>query len=55
MDIGDTGVTYLTLPTNLQTDGNNALGYAVDRQLKKLMDAAGRIPMEDIMIIWQHQ
>lgn len=43
MDIGDTGVTYLTLPPNLQTDGDNALGYAVDRQLKKLMDAAGNI------------
>lgn len=43
MDIGDTGVTYLALPPNFHTEENNALCYATDRQLKKLMEAAGNI------------
>ncbi|MDE7052204.1 MAG: phage tail protein [Lachnospiraceae bacterium] len=43
MDIGDNGVTYLALPPNFHTEENNALCYAADRQLKKLMEAAGNI------------
>ncbi len=43
MNLGDNGVTYMSLPPNFQTEENNALGYAVDRQLKKLMEAAGSI------------
>lgn len=43
MDIGDTGVTYLALPPNFHTEENNALCYATDRQLKKLMEAASNI------------
>ncbi len=43
MDIGDSGVTYLSLPPNFQTEENNALGYTVDRQLKKFMDVSGDI------------
>ena len=38
MDIGDNGVTYLALPPNFHTEENNALCYAADRQLKKLME-----------------
>lgn len=43
MNLGDNGVTYMSLPPNFQTEENDALGYAVDRQLKKLMEAAGSI------------
>lgn len=36
MKIGDTDVTYLSLPPNFQTLENRAMGYAVDKQMKKL-------------------
>ncbi len=37
MKLGDAGATYLSFPPNFQTDENKAMGYAVDRQMKKLM------------------
>lgn len=37
MKLGDNGATYLSLPPNFQTIENKAMGYAVDRQMKKLM------------------
>lgn len=37
MKLGDSGVTYLSLPPNFQTVENRAMGYAVDKQMRKLM------------------
>ena len=37
MRLGDERVTFLSLPPNFQTTENKALGYAVDQQMKKLM------------------
>ena len=45
MELGDKDVTYMSLPPNFQTEENHALGYAFDRQIKKLMEAAKNIPV----------
>ncbi len=45
MELGDKDVTYMSLPPNFQTEENHALGYAFDRQVKKLMEAAKNIPV----------
>lgn len=45
MELGDKDVTYMSLPPNFQTEENRALGYAFDRQVKKLMEAAKNIPV----------
>lgn len=38
MKLGEEGATYYSLPPNLQNAENYAMGYAVDRQMKKLME-----------------
>lgn len=43
MKLGEPGVTYLSFPPNFQTAENKAMGYAVDRQMKKLLAAARKI------------
>ena len=45
MELGDKDVTYMSLPPNFQTEENHALGYAFDRQVKKIMEAAKNIPV----------
>lgn len=41
--LGDEDALYMSLPPNLQTAENYALSYAVDMQLRKLMELARKI------------
>ena len=43
MKIGEKNATYLSLPPNFQTVENLAFGYAVDRQMKKVLAFVKRI------------
>lgn len=36
MELGEDNVTFLSLPPNFQTVENQAMGYAIDRQVRKL-------------------
>lgn len=41
--LGDMDTTFLSLPPNFQTVENRAMGYAVDRQIKKLMNFVRKV------------
>lgn len=41
--LGERNATFLALPPNFQTEENRALGYAVDRQLAKLMEFVKKV------------
>lgn len=43
MKLGESGVTYLSFPPNFQTAENKAMGYAIDRQMKKLLRIARKV------------
>ncbi|HBA70238.1 MAG TPA: hypothetical protein DCZ40_12910, partial [Lachnospiraceae bacterium] len=43
MKLGEQGVTYLSFPPNFQTAENKAMGYVVDRQMKKLLAMVRKI------------
>lgn len=46
MKLGDKEATYLSLPPNLQTDESFALGAAIDRQVRRLVE------MSEMMQVW---
>ncbi len=43
MKLGEPGATYLSLPPNMQSPENFALGMALDKQMKKLMEFNSRL------------
>lgn len=43
MKLGDEDATFCSFPANFQTPENRAFGYAVDRQMKRLMELSEKL------------